>query len=215
MSTLAELNKELSKTIYEIIYHGGEDPEDKYEFLSSLVKDKSEKVIQVLYGYNTEIDGKKRKVNPLVEEQAKYREIKKQANEKIKDVKERKEYLQCELAKTIEILNKPYLVVKDSLDNDLYCQKDYSVSREVDDSKISIDEQKWELPVISNNELNLLSKILSGKIYPGNKKVTDLFEKLIDGSSKVLPKITELPENHPAIIKNIRPTVKITKTKPE
>jgi len=146
-------------------------------------------------------------------------------DDKIKELQQEKKYLdnskqRLELALHNYVSNGEGSVeiIDDEGKTEFYVTKDFSVRRSVDEFFVEWVYRRYTLPELSHKEyiflLDALDRYnsinLEGKKEIGEKLRVKIYE---DAKKRVL--VTDLPEDHTAIEKSIRPTVKITKTKPK
>ena len=103
---------------------------------------------------------------------------------------------------------------------ELYVTKAFSITRRIDDiEKVDAIYKKYDIPTLSNADMNILIQALEHtNATSQDTELAVRSEELMEFLMKnVKPKVlvTDLPTEHPSIIRRIRPTVKITKNKPK
>lgn len=119
-------------------------------------------------------------------------DIKKVAEEKIKTLKNRLNYFaQGNVLKGKEFKFTPY----------------NSVTSSVDESKVEGKYFLYKLPEISSEQWDYIHDLIAGDIIEDETFKVGLLRKLCtEITSRVL--VSDLPEGHPAIVKNVTPSVK-------
>jgi len=105
------------------------------------------------------------------------------------------------------------LVVKSDISEkpEFYIVPTVNVTRTVDVTKLAPSEGYYS-PKLSAKQTLAIKELISKK---GNTTELDIaILETLDSSDRSCP-VTELAEDHPAILKNIKPTVNITKSKPK
>jgi len=137
------------------------------------------------------------------------RERKKELDKAIKKLQSTSEFVDNKLH---DIFANSQAEKVETADGIRYIVPTVNVSRSIDTDKLTAKDRKYQFPPLTYTERLVVEKYVYGDIQ------LDIFykvmEKLVERITRVNPTVTELPEDHPAIVKRIKPTVKIRKTKP-
>lgn len=190
--------REVESAILDKYYDGEEDiteEETKLQLLTEELAVKLRQYVHILKNKNFEI-------------------IKEKIKGKIEELKKEMEYLD-NTKQRVELALHNYVakeegivqVIDDEGTTEYYLSKDFSVRRSVKEELVEKEDKQYVLPVLSYNEY---AYILNTVSQSGNHELANYITNV---TAKCL--VTKLPEDHKAIVKSIRPTIKITKNKPK
>lgn len=135
-------------------------------------------------------------------------------DQRVKDLKAEKErikkideLMQLRLHQFFEDNGLPYISIDDEQGNpEFYAKPDMSVQKSIDSKELSPEEIKYQITLKTSN-INDIEKVRSFIINN-----TNVFSITAD---QIIPKISDLPENHPAVKKHLTPKIKFVKNKPK
>jgi len=195
LKLLAEV-KEVEQNILEKFYQEEEDITDEETKLQLLKNELAIKLKQYVYVIKNKF----------------FENTKDIIDKKIKDLQNEKKYL--DIAKQrIELAIHNYViegegaieVLNDEGKVEYYVSKDYSIKRSIE-GNVEKEYQKYTLPELTYDQYQMVISTL----YNSQNN----FDFIIN-NVKTRCLVTDLPEAHSSIKKTIRPTIKITKSKPK
>lgn len=195
LKLLAEV-KEVEQNILEKFYQEEEDITDEETKLQLLKNELAIKLKQYVYVIKNKF----------------FENTKDIIDKKIKDLQNEKKYL--DIAKQrIELAIHNYViegegaieVLNDEGKVEYYVSKDYSIKRSIE-GNVEKEYQKYILPELTYDQYQMVISTL----YNSQNN----FDFIIN-NVKTRCLVTDLPEAHSSIKKTIRPTIKITKSKPK
>lgn len=196
MKLLAEV-KEVEQEILEKYYQEQEDITDEETKLQLLQNQLNIKLRQYVHLIKNKF----------------FEHTKEIIDNKIEDLQREKKYLD-NTKQMLELALHNYVsngegaieIIDDDGKVEYYLNADLSIRKSVNEYLIEDENKKYILPELDYKDYNLILDLLSNA---WNFNLRSELEKSV--KTKCL--VTSLPKDHRAIVQNIRPTIKITKTK--
>lgn len=152
----------------------------------------------------TQIEIKKENYTRLLKNKF-FSKLENKINDQIKKLQKEKQWLNerkdlIELAFHNAVAKKPFEVIGEDGNIELYVSTDYSIQNSVDMSKVSSNDGIYMVKMTPEQFKDFRTLCLKDKEPEQYKQIVT---------------VTDIGKEHPAIVSRVRPTVKITKTKPK